>query len=35
MCNLDKIDERISLIEKEVGRLEKESLEELWRQYEV
>jgi hypothetical protein len=32
MCN--KHEERISLIEKEAARLEKETLEELWRKYE-
>jgi hypothetical protein len=33
MDNLSKIDEQITAIEKKAGKLEKESLEQLWRQY--
>jgi hypothetical protein len=35
MCILEKIDERISLIEKEASRLEKQALEELWKVYDA
>jgi hypothetical protein len=33
MCKLEKVNERIGLIEREASRLQKESLEALWEKY--
>jgi hypothetical protein len=35
MNHLEKIDSQIAALEKAASKLEKESLEELWRRYEA